>query len=198
MRDRLLRGVALGEVVAFQHARHGVLGRQPDHVGRGHLAEPLGIESQFGALAVQHLVDLLGIGLGIGEHVFAGERLARGVLARGIADHAGEIADQEDHLVAQVLKLAHLVEQHRMADVQIRRRRVETGLDAQRPTRFQPLHQFFALDDFVRATRNRGQRLFQLAHAFFLVRRVCGRSCPDRYREVDVNCALIKNVDANP
>ncbi len=33
----------------------------------------------------------------------------------------------------QLLELAHLVDEHRVADVQIRGRRVESGLDDQRP-----------------------------------------------------------------
>ncbi|KAG0735816.1 hypothetical protein G6F24_018585 [Rhizopus arrhizus] len=45
--DGLLGGVALGEVVALEHARHGVLAGQADHVGRAHLAEPLRIEADF-------------------------------------------------------------------------------------------------------------------------------------------------------
>jgi hypothetical protein len=112
------------------------------------------------------------------QHVLAGERLAGDVLAGRVADHAGEVADQEDHLMAQILELAHLVQQHGMAQVQIRRRRIEAGLDAQRPAAFQPLDQVFPLDDFVGATRNRGQRLLKLAHAFSLVMAIgrCGRT----------------------
>jgi hypothetical protein len=44
----------------------------------------------------------------------------------------GEVADQEDHLVAQVLQLAHLVQHHRVADVDVGRRGVQPQLDAQR------------------------------------------------------------------
>ena len=32
-----LLAVALAEIVALEHARDGVLGRQPDHVGRSQL-----------------------------------------------------------------------------------------------------------------------------------------------------------------
>jgi hypothetical protein len=49
----------------------------------------------------------------------------------GVADHPGEVADQEDHLVPEVLELPHLVEQHGVADVQVRGGRVEAGLDPQ-------------------------------------------------------------------
>jgi murein DD-endopeptidase MepM/ murein hydrolase activator NlpD len=45
---------------------------------------------------------------------------------------AGEVADQEDHLVPQVLQLAHLVEHHGVADVDVGRGGVQPELDAQR------------------------------------------------------------------
>ena len=40
---------------------------------------------------------------------------------------------RKDHLVTQVLELAHLVEQHGVAQMQVGRGRIEAGLDAQRP-----------------------------------------------------------------
>jgi len=61
------------------------------------------------------------------------ERRSRAVTPRGVADQAGEVADQEDHLVAQILQLSHLVEHHRVADVNVRRRGIQSELDAQGP-----------------------------------------------------------------
>ena len=51
---------------------------------------------------------------------------------RGIADHAGEVPDEEGHLVPELLELAHLVEQHRVPEVQVGRRRIEARLHLQR------------------------------------------------------------------
>jgi hypothetical protein len=70
-RDRLLRRIALGEIIAFEHACNRVLRGQLDHVGRGHLSEPFAVETHFGALAIEHLEHLLGIGLRVREHVIA-------------------------------------------------------------------------------------------------------------------------------
>jgi hypothetical protein len=67
----------------------------------------------------------------------------------------------------QVLKLAHLIQQYGVTQVQVGRGRVEAGLDAQRPTAFQSLDQLLALDDFVSAARNRSQRVVKLAHERF-------------------------------
>ena len=109
-RDRLLAGESLVEIVALQHARHRVLARQANHACRIHLVEPFGVETHLGSLAVEHLENLVRVGAGIGLDVFAGERLAGHVLAGGIADHSGEITNQEDHLVPQILELAHFVQ----------------------------------------------------------------------------------------
>jgi hypothetical protein len=66
-----------------------------------HLPEPFAVEAHLGALAIEHLEHLFGVGLRIGQHVLARERLAGDVLAGGIADHSGEVADQENDLVAR-------------------------------------------------------------------------------------------------
>ena len=163
-RDRLLRGVALGEIVAFEHARDRVPRGEADHVGRVHLAEPFGIEAHLGAFAIEHLEHLFGIGLRIGLDVGARERLARHVLAGRIADHSGEVADQENHLMTEILELAHLVEQHGMAEVQIRRGRIEAGLDAQRPAQPEARLQILTLDDFIGAATDQVERVVHVHH----------------------------------
>ena len=64
--------------------------------------------------------------------LFARHGRARGVAAGGIADQAGLIADQKDHAVPQILKVLHLAQQHRVAQVQIGRRGIEARFHAQR------------------------------------------------------------------
>ncbi len=81
---------------------------------------------------IQHQAGLREIGLGVFVDLLARQRRAGGVAARRIADHRREIADQEDHLMAQILQLAHLVQDDRVAEVQVRRGRVQAELDAQR------------------------------------------------------------------
>ncbi len=132
---------ALGEVVALHHPRQRVLARQPDDVVELHLPEPLGVVDHLGLLRVQHLEGLLGVGLGALEDLLTSGHRAGGAPAGGVADHRGEVADEEDHLVPQLLELAHLVHQHRVAEVQIRARRVEAGLDLEGAPLLQPLQQ---------------------------------------------------------
>ena len=122
---------------------------QLDHVGGRHLAEPFGIEADFGALTIQHLEHLIGVGPRIVFDVLRGERLARDVFPGRIADHAGEVADQENHLMSKLLELTHLVQQNGMAEVQIRCSRVKTCLDSKRSPAGQSRLQFFGFDDFL-------------------------------------------------
>ena len=90
------------------------------------------VVADLGARGVEHQLGLGVVGFGIGLDLLLGQRRARGVAARGVADQAGEVANQEDDLVPEVLQLAHLVEHHGVAEVDVGRRGVEAELDAQR------------------------------------------------------------------
>ena len=125
MRDRLLFREALVEVVALEHLRDGELRRQPDDAFGAELAEPLAVEAHLGLVAVEDLEDLRLVGLGVGVDLLARERRARRVAAGRIADQAGEIADQEDDRVAQVLEVLQLADEHGVAEVQVGRGRIE-------------------------------------------------------------------------
>ncbi len=66
--------------------------------------------------------------------------------------------------MAEVLELPHLVEQHGVAEVQIRRRRIEAGLDAQRAAELQARLELLALDDLVGAAADQIERVLQIGH----------------------------------
>ena len=129
--DRAAIGEALVEVVALHHAGHRVLGRQLDHAARAQGVAPLAVVANFRARRVQHLGGLGVIGFGVELDLLGRERRARAVAARRITDQRREIADQKNHLVAQILQLPHLVEHHRVADVNVGCRGVQTQLDTQ-------------------------------------------------------------------
>jgi hypothetical protein len=130
---------------------------------------PFAVVADLGAGRVQHQAGLAVVGFGVGLDLLGRERRARAVAPRGVADQGGEVADQEDHLVPQVLQLAHLVEHHRVADVDVGRRGVQPQLDAQRLARglgalpvsspIRPGQQFFhaAQRDFKRPGHALGQ-----------------------------------------
>src|SRR5208283_4019839 len=133
-RDRLAALVAPREVVALEHPGHRVLRRELDDPGGTERDRPAGIEVDPGAGGVQDLVDLMLVSTGVGLDLLARQPRSGGVLAARIADHPGEIADQEHDLVAEHLKLPHLVDEYRVAEVEIRRGRIEPRLDRQRLT----------------------------------------------------------------
>src|SRR5262245_44375928 len=66
-RDGRVRGDALGEVGALEHARERDLGGEPDDVVEGHLAEPLAVAPDLGLVLVEDLEDLALVGGGVGD-----------------------------------------------------------------------------------------------------------------------------------
>ena len=72
------------------------------------------------------------VGRGVARDLLARERRPRRVLAGRVADHPGEVADQKQDVMAELLELAQLVQEHGVAEVQVGRGRVEARLDAQR------------------------------------------------------------------
>ena len=84
--------------------------------------------------------------------ICSGVRGGAGDVAPGrVADHPGEIPDQEHHVVAEVLELPHLVQQNRVAEMQVRGRRVEPRLYAQRLPAGELAHQILFHDQLVGA-----------------------------------------------
>ena len=90
------------------------------------------LKSHSGALGIQDLEDLLLVGARIGLHLLgvSGGRVA--LRPVGSPMRPGEISDQENDLVAELLELPHLVEQHRVPEMQVRRGGIEAGLDPER------------------------------------------------------------------
>jgi len=131
-RDRQAAAIPLGEIVAFEHPGERVARGQLDHAARAERIAPFRVVADLGTGRVEHQAGLLEISTGVRLDLLAGERRPGRVAARGIADHRGEVADQEDHRVPEVLQLTHLVQHDRVAQVQVRRRGVEPELDPQR------------------------------------------------------------------
>ena len=75
---------------------------------------------------------MFGVGLGVREHFLTRHTFARLAAPAGVADEAGEISNQKNDRVPEVLKLPQLAQSDRMTEVNIGRRRVEPLLDDQR------------------------------------------------------------------
>src|SRR6185437_11365376 len=130
-RDRITPGVALREVVALEDLRHGGGAREAEQTLGRHV-EPFAVVADLRALRVEDLERLLAVGLGVAVELLAVELRARGRTSARIADAARVVPDDEDHLVAEILKLAQLLQHHGVSEVYIRRRRVDAELDAER------------------------------------------------------------------
>lgn len=158
-RDGLPRPVTLTEVVALQHPRDRVPGGKLDQIRRVQIGHPAGIEQHQSLGRIENLENLRLVALRVLDYFVPGQRRAGGALAGGIADHPGEITDQEQHLVAQILKLPQLVDQHRMPKVQIGGRRVEARLDSQRLAPGELFLEFGLDENFGRAAPDQAQRI---------------------------------------
>ena len=151
-RNGLAAAVTLAEVIAFEHARNRAARCQLDHIGAVLVAHPFGIEHNLGLFTIQDFENLFLVGSGILVHFSLRERWPGCALAGRIADHAGEVTNQEQHLVTQVLELLELVDQYRVTKMQVGRGRIKPGLDSQRMPLLQLLNKLFFDKYFVGAS----------------------------------------------
>ena len=84
----------------------------------------------LGLYGVENLEDLRLVGLGIAVDLFAAKRLARDVAAGGVADQCSRIADEEDDGMSQRLEMTQFSDEDGVAQMQVRRGGIESGLDA--------------------------------------------------------------------
>jgi hypothetical protein len=157
--DGRIFAVTLGEVVALHHAGQRVARAQADEVGSGEVVEPAGVEFHYRLFGIEDFEDLFLIGFGVGDDLFGGQRRTGGGTAGGVPDAAGEVADEEDDPVAQFLKMAELVDEDGVAQMEIRRGGVETGLDGKGLAPFQLFAQFAFINQI-------GDAAFDQLHLF--------------------------------
>ncbi len=121
------------EILALQHLleRHAAV--EPDDLLVVHHLEPFAVEHDLRPGGVEHLERLPPVGFGVGHDGFVRQLRPGDRAAAGVADHRGEIADDEDALMAEVLELPQLLENDRVAEMDVGRGRVNAEFDAQRP-----------------------------------------------------------------
>src|SRR5690242_8077990 len=129
----LITSIAFSKIVTLQHARHSVSGSQFYQVSGIGSIHPGGVEYHFSLLGLEYAENLVLIRLRILDYLFARESRTSCILATGITDHAREIADQEEGMMAQILKMTHFIEQDSMAQMQIGCRRIKARLDSEGP-----------------------------------------------------------------
>ena len=103
---------------------------------------------------------MLQVRLTVAARLLQGEHRARLRLARGVAYHRGEVADNQHDLMPQILKLAHLAQHYSKTDVDVGAGRVDAQLDAEgSPLLLGALELFLQApfgDDLFRAARELG------------------------------------------
>lgn len=124
---------ALAEVVALEELADGHAGGELEDVGEGHLVEPLAVPADFELFGrgVEDFAGLGDVGFGVGTDILGAEHFSRFGAAGGVADAGGEVADDEDGLVAEVLELAELAEDDGVAEVDVGCGGVHAELDAE-------------------------------------------------------------------
>ena len=132
----MILGEAAGEVVALEELGDGKLAGQSYHVGQAERPKPVALPSDFGAVAVHYLEELREVGLGVLNDLLVGEHGPRGGSSRRIADLRRPVSHDDNNRMPEFLQLPQLAKAHRMAQVDIRRGRVEPHLQTQRVALF--------------------------------------------------------------
>src|SRR2546422_1049118 len=165
--------ISLLEIIALEHPGHAVLRAQMDELLGRHPVHPPAVEINAGPLGIQDFVNLALVGLGVLPHFFLRQRLAGLRDAGRVPDHAREIADEEDHLMAQVLEVLQLMDEDGVSEMEIRRGGVEASLDAERPPVFERLRElvseFLRGDDLDGPARDEGKLPLHFVHGASLV-----------------------------
>ena len=168
--DGLALGVAVVEVLALEDAGHVELAHELEHLGEVQALQPVAVVDDLGLLGVEHLHGLLDVGLGVGLDLLLGEGRAGGVAAGRIADKGGAVADDERHVVAEVLELAHLAQRHGVAEMKVGRRGVDAELDVERRALLELLLELVERHDLHRAGSNHLELLVNWKHCAVLHR----------------------------
>ena len=129
--DGLTRLEPLGEIVALHHAGDVVFGGKLNHAARAQRVAPLAVVAHLGRVHVQHQANLLEVSLRIGVDLLAAQGRAGAVAPGGIANCGGEVADERNNGMTQILKLAHFVQDHGVTQMQIWRSGVHAEFDPQ-------------------------------------------------------------------
>ena len=120
---RARRSVRLPRVVwkifAREELLHGKVLPESNQIEQRQLGEPLAVVADFSFTLIQHSKRLLGIRLGILGDLLLCENRSRFIFIRRVADERSVTADEERHLVSQILKLAQFAHGDSVTQMQI-------------------------------------------------------------------------------
>lgn len=127
--ERIFHSIA--EVLALEHLLESDAAIEADDFFVSHFAKPIAVEDDFGFFFIEDFESLFLVGGGVREDGIAGELRAGGGASARVADHGGEVADDEDGVVAEVLELAEFGEADGVAEVDIWGGGIDTHFDAE-------------------------------------------------------------------
>jgi hypothetical protein len=131
--DRATGRVALREVVPLEELRDGRRAREREELLRAHVEPfPVAPDLEPVRVVVEDGERLLLVCARVRVDVGARERWPRARTAARVADARGVVPDDEDDPVTEVLELPQLLQDDRVAEVDVGGGRVEAELDAQR------------------------------------------------------------------
>ena len=100
--NRKLFGKTLGKVIAFEQSSHRVAAGKLNEARSAQLVAPFGIPAHFGLFDVDDVSSLFEIGFGVDLNLFRRQRRTGRIAAGRIANGGRKVTDQEDHRVADV------------------------------------------------------------------------------------------------
>ena len=146
--DGLAAVDAAFEILALEHLLEGHAGVEFHDLLKGHHLEPFAIEDGARAAGIEDFESLRLEAFGVAHDLVVRKLRARFRAAGGVADHRGEVADDEDGLVAEILKLPELLQRDGEAEVNVRRGGIDAELDIERAAEPEFGEQVLFADDF--------------------------------------------------
>ena len=122
------------EILTLEHLLECDPAVQPDDILEAHRLEPLPVVTHSGFFGIEDPERLFLIGLGMLHDLLVVEMgTCRGATAR-VADHGREITDDQNGLMAELLKLSQFRKADRVTKVDVGRSRIDSKLHPERAT----------------------------------------------------------------
>ena len=158
--DRLVLGVAVGEVLPVEELVDGEPAGQFDHVGQCKFAEPLALPFHLRAVPVHDLEELAHVGFGVFQDLGVGEHRAGCRAAGGVTNLRGPVAHDQDHLVPEILQLPEFSQPNHVTQVNVRPAGIKPHFQAQRCAPLQHGGELVLRDDPAYTAPRDGGKVF--------------------------------------
>ena len=123
----------VAEVLANQHLLKCHAAVQFNDFLKAHAFEPFAIEDDSGAFPAQDLEGLILIALRVFQDLFMRQLGTRDRSAAGIANHGGEVADDQYRGVTQILKISELFQHDAVSEMNVGCGRINPKFDIEGP-----------------------------------------------------------------